>query len=453
MATLGMVAESVRGVLHGADRAFDAVSTDTRSLREDELFVALRGANYDAADFVVDAARLGAAGALVERHVASDLAQVVVPDTRDALGELARVWRQRFAMPVIGVTGSNGKTTVKDMTAAILRAHTGDDAAVLATRGNLNNEIGLPLMVLELRALHQAAVFEMGASAPGEIGSLAAIAQPTIGIVTNAGPAHLEGFGSLEVVAKTKGELFASLPADGTAIINRDDPFFDDWLARCPGCRALSFGLGPHPDVRATDIRENGSSLEFTLHLPDTHFPVRLAMAGQHNVSNALAAAAAALAVGVDRGAVQDGLAKAAQPAGRLRRLESATGAVVYDDSYNANPASVLAAVGFLAAQPGETWLVLGDMKELGPDSLELHRDCGAAARDAGIDRLLCVGDHAREAATAFGDGGDWFESREALIAAAQKDLGAGVTVLVKGSRSMGMEKVAAALVAAGGEG
>ena len=452
MTTLAQVAESVHGVLHGPDRSFDAVSTDTRSLRADELFVALRGPNFNAADFIADAERIGAAGALVEQRQDSGLAQVVVADTREALGAFARAWRQRFDIPVIGITGSNGKTTVKDMTAAILRAQAGDDAAVLATRGNLNNEIGLPLTVLELRAGHRAAALEMGASGPGEIEYLAAVAQPTVGIVTNAGPAHLEGFGSLEGVARTKGELFAALPADGTAIINRDDVFFDAWLARCPGCRVLSFGLGPHADVRATDIRDDGASLEFTLHLPDTKFPVRLGMAGQHNVRNALAAAAASLASGVERGAVQQGLAAAVHATGRLRRLESATGAVIFDDSYNANPASLQAAIEFLAAQAGETWLVLGDMKELGPDSSRLHRETGAAALGAGLRRLLCVGDESRAAAEAFGKGADWFESQDALLAAVAGDLGAGVTVLVKGSRSMGMEKVAAALAAMGGE-
>lgn len=453
MGTLSMVAESVHGVLHGHDRQFAAVSTDTRSLHADDLFIALRGPNFDAADFVADAERQGAAGALVERQVDASLPQVVVPDTRHALAELACAWRRRFDLPVIGVTGSNGKTTVKDMSAAILRAHAGSDDAVLATRGNLNNEIGLPLMVLELRVSHQAAVFEMGASGPGEIASLAAIAQPTVGIVTNAGPAHLEGFGSLEGVARTKGEMFAALSQDGTAILNRDDPFYEAWLGRCPGCRTLSFGLGPHADVRATDIQANGAGLQFTLHLPDAHFPVRLGMPGRHNVRNALAAAAATLAAGVERGAVQAGLAAAVPPGGRLRRLELGTGAVVYDDTYNANPASLGAAIEFLAGQPGEKWLVLGDMKELGAGSRDMHADCGSAAQAAGIDRLFCVGQDARAAADAFGKAGRWFESRDQLIAALTAELTRGVTMLVKGSRSMGMEHVVAALADTGGEG
>jgi UDP-N-acetylmuramoyl-tripeptide--D-alanyl-D-alanine ligase len=452
MGTLGMVAESVNGVLHGRDRHFDAVSTDTRSLRADELFVALTGPNFDAAEFVADAERLGAAGAVVQRPQAGGLSQVVVADTRQALADLARAWRGRFELPVVGVTGSNGKTTVKELTAAILREHAGEDSRVLATRGNLNNEIGLPMMVLELRAHHRYAVLEMGASAVGEIAFLAAVAQPTIGIVTNAGPAHLEGFGSIAGVARGKGEMFAALPRDGTAIINRDDPFYDEWRATCPGCGVLSFGLAGDADVHAHEILEAAGGLEFILHGPGRHFPVRLPMAGQHNVRNALAAAAAAMAAGVGPEAIQRGLAAAANPAGRLRRLQAASGAVVFDDSYNANPASVRAAIEFLAAQPGEKWLVLGDMLELGPDSERLHGECGRAARDAGVDRLLCVGPLSRSAAAAFGAGAHHFDSRDELVQSVVPELGPAVTALVKGSRSMGMERVAAGLAAAGAE-
>ncbi|MGI9330316.1 MAG: UDP-N-acetylmuramoyl-tripeptide--D-alanyl-D-alanine ligase, partial [Gammaproteobacteria bacterium] len=255
MGTLGMVAESVHGVLHGPDREFDAVSTDTRALNGGELFVALRGPNFDAADFIAQAERLGAAGALVERRTECALAQVQVVDTRLALGDLARFWRSRFVLPVIGITGSNGKTTVKEMCAAIMRAHCGDDAAVLATRGNLNNDIGLPLMVLELRDSHRAAVLEMGASAAGEIDYLAKIAAPHIGILTNAGPAHLEGFGSIAGVARAKGELFDALADDGIAIVNHDDVHYSAWRERCGHRRVISFGLHPDTDVRAEAIR------------------------------------------------------------------------------------------------------------------------------------------------------------------------------------------------------
>ncbi len=453
MGTLGMVADSVHGVLHGADREFDAVSTDTRSLSGGELFVALRGPNFDAADFIDQAERLGAAGALVERRTECELAQVEVVDTRLALGDLARFWRTRFVLPVIGITGSNGKTTVKEMCAAIMRVHCGDGAAVLATRGNLNNDIGLPLMVLELRDSHRAAVLEMGASAAGEIDYLAKIAAPHIGILTNAGPAHLEGFGSIAGVARAKGELFDALADDGIAIINHDDAYYSSWRERCGSRRVISFGLHPDADVRAEAIRvaENGC-MAFSLCNGGDVFPVSLPMPGQHNVPNALAAAAAALAAGVAVASIQAGLLATRNVGGRLLSVTSASGAQLFDDSYNANPASLEAAITFLAAQPGETWLVLGDMGELGPESEQLHRDCGKVARDAGLSRVLCVGGLARAAAAAFGPGGRSFDSREELVAAVGSELKAGITVLVKGSRSMGMEKVVAGLAAAGGE-
>jgi len=453
MGTLGMVADSVHGVLHGADREFEAVSTDTRALSGGELFVALRGPNFDAADFISQAERLGAAGALVERRTECDLAQVEVDDTRQALGDLARSWRSGFVLPVIGITGSNGKTTVKEMCASIMRIHYGDAAAVLATRGNLNNDIGLPLMVLELRDSHRAAVFEMGASAAGEINYLAGIAAPHIGVLTNAGPAHLEGFGSIDGVAQAKGELFDALADDGIAIINHDDVYYSSWRERCTGRRVISFGLHPDADVRAKGIRAaDDGCMAFELCVGGDVVSVHLPMPGEHNIRNALAAAAAALAAGVSVVSIQAGLSAARNVGGRLLSVSSASGAQLFDDSYNANPASLKAAIAFLATQPGETWLILGDMGELGPESEQLHRDCGLAARKAGLSRLLCVGDLAGAAATAFGSGGRSFGSREELVSAISNELAAGITVLVKGSRSMGMEKVVAGLAAAGGE-
>jgi UDP-N-acetylmuramoyl-tripeptide--D-alanyl-D-alanine ligase len=317
----------------------------------------------------------------------------------------------------------------------------------------LNNDIGLPLMVLELRDSHRAAVLEMGASAAGEIDYLAKIAAPHIGILTNAGPAHLEGFGSIAGVARAKGELFDALADDGIAIINHDDAYYSSWRERCGSRRVISFGLHPDADVRAEAIRvaENGC-MAFSLCNGGDVFPVSLPMPGQHNVPNALAAAAAALAAGVAVASIQAGLLATRNVGGRLLSVTSASGAQLFDDSYNANPASLEAAITFLAAQPGETWLVLGDMGELGPESEQLHRDCGNVARDAGLSRVLCVGGLARAAAAAFGPGGRSFDSREELVAAVGSELKAGITVLVKGSRSMGMEKVVAGLAAAGGE-
>ena len=450
MGTLTMLAESVHGVLIGADRPFEAVSTDTRSLSEGDLFFALRGERFDASQFIDEAARRGAAGAVVEHRQSSELPQVEVTDSRRALGDFARSWRAGFQLPVIGVTGSNGKTTVKELIAAILRADTSRPEDVLATTGNLNNEIGLPLMVLRLRAAHRRAVFEMGASHAGEIDYLAGIAAPTVAVVTNAAAAHLEGFGSLDRVARAKAELFAALPADGIAVVNRDDAYFDDWLGVIGNRPSLSFGLDPRADFHATAlVQENRSGhmcWAFELHAQGEQIPVRLPMAGRHNVVNTLAAAAAAVAAGASLESVQRGLTGADNVPGRLRRLCSPAGAVIYDDSYNANPASVRAAIDFLAQQPGETWLVFGDMAELGADSERLHREVGEAAAAAGIDRFVGVGASGAVAAHAFGPAAQQFSDADAAADALRGQAGSGVVALVKGSRCMGLETVVDAL-------
>jgi UDP-N-acetylmuramoyl-tripeptide--D-alanyl-D-alanine ligase len=458
MGRLSMVAEAVGGRLHGHDAEFDAVSTDTRSLRAGELFFALRGG----AAFVADAARLGAAGAVVEARQDAPVSQVEVADTRRALGDLARRWRERFAIPVIGITGSNGKTTVKEMTAAVMRAALGGGAVVgaatdpiLMTWGNLNNEIGLPRTLLYLNASHKAAVIEMGAASPGDIAYLARIAAPTVAVVTNAARAHLQGFGGVDEVATTKGEIFDALTASGTAIINRDDRFFQSWWDRSAGRGRLTFGLHADADFRATGVTQavgaGGAELRFTLHCAAGQLPVRLAMAGRHNVVNALAAAAAASAAGATLAAIGAGLAAVRNVAGRLRRVAGRRGIELYDDTYNANPGSVRAAITFLESLTGERWLVLGDMAELGPDSAVMHREIGEAARLAGIARLYCTGPQSRAAAEAFGVNAEWHESVPELTTALTAALRPGLTVLVKGSRSMGMERVVHALAADGG--
>jgi UDP-N-acetylmuramoyl-tripeptide--D-alanyl-D-alanine ligase len=446
MGTLTMVAESVNGKLIGDDRAFESVSTDTRTLAPGQLFFALQGENFDATAFIEEAGRRGAAGAVVARRQPSELPQVEVPDTLEALGLFAKDWRARFAIPVIAVTGSNGKTTVKEMVASILLAELGDQNALVVTQGNLNNEIGLPLTILRLRDLHRMAVLEMGASHPGDIAYLAGIAAPGTGIVTNAGAAHLEGFGTREAVAATKGELFEGLPADGVAIINRDDAFFETWLQLSGSKNVRTFGLSPEADYSARDIRETTADgdceLEFAIESRDGALDIRLPMAGRHNVLNALAAVAATRAVGVSVEAVQRGLAAMGNMPGRLRAVPGAGGATIYDDSYNANPVSVRAAIEFLAGRGGKTWLVLGDMAELGPDSAELHRETGAAAKASGVSRLFCVGPESRAAAEAFGDGGQWFESLDVLAKAMTSTGRNNVTILIKGSRCMGLEKL-----------
>jgi UDP-N-acetylmuramoyl-tripeptide--D-alanyl-D-alanine ligase len=450
MGTLTMVAESVNGTLVGMDRSFDSVSTDTRTLKPGQLFFALQGERFDAAEFVAEASRRGAAGAVVEHRQTCDLSQIEVRDARHALGALAKDWRARFSLPVIAVTGSNGKTTVKEMIASILGVDAGDEAAVLVTSGNLNNEIGLPLTVLRMRDGHRVAVLEMGASHQGEIAYLADIAAPNIGVVTNAGAAHLEGFGSEAIVAVTKGELFESLSGNGVAVINCDDRYFETWKSLAGGAEVRSFGLSDAADYRATDIQEvitgEGCELTFAIEAGEDAVQIRLPMAGRHNVRNALAAAAAARAAGASWAAVQRGLAGVSNVQGRLRAVMGCGGATIFDDTYNANPVSVRAAIDFLAGRQGETWLVLGDMAELGADSPELHREVGRAAKKSGVSRLFCVGDQARACADEFGDGGQWFGSLDALAEAIESAAPGDVTILIKGSRCMGLEKLVARL-------
>lgn len=451
MGRLSMVAAAVGGRLVGRDAEFAAVSTDTRSLRPGELFFALRGASNDGSAFLAEAARLGAAGAVVAARQPGGLPQIEVADTRRALGEFARAWRQHFAIPLIGITGSNGKTTVKEMTAAIMRVALGGTVdPLLVTWGNFNNEIGLPRTLLYLNETHRAAVIEMGAAKRGDIAYLARIACPTVAVVTNAARAHLLGFGSIEEVAATKGEIYDFLPESGTAVVNRDDRFFQAWWERSAGRRRLAFGLHPDADFRASDIVVSGN-IGFTLHAPEGPVPVRLAMAGAHNVLNALAAAAATQAAGASLAAVATGLASVRNVPGRLRRVPAGSRITLYDDSYNANPASVRAAIAFLGSQAGERWLVLGDMAELGPDSLQMHREMGECARQAGISRLFCAGAHSMATAEAFGANARWFADVPALAAALAAGVQPDTTVLVKGSRSMGMERVVQALAAAAG--
>ncbi len=455
MGTLNMVAQSVNGTLIGADRSFDSISTDTRSLQSGQLFFALRGERFNAGEFVAEAWRRGAAGAVVEARQAVDLPQVEVEDTRVALGGLARCWRMRFDTPIIAVTGSTGKTTVKEMIAAILRVHFGAPDKVLATIGNLNNEIGLPLTVMRLRDSHAAAVVEMGASHREDIACLTAIAMPTIGIVTNAGAAHLEGFGSEQAVAETKGELFASLGADAIAVINRDDQFFELWYRLAEPAQIISFGLDEAADTVAMNIQEKvsaeGFELSFDVREANDRVRIKLPMVGRHNVLNALGAIAVTRAAGASWDSVRAGLAATEGVAGRLWTLTGRGGVRVIDDTYNANPVSVAAAIAVLAGLGGRSWLVLGDMAELGDRSQELHAGAGRQAKEAGIERLFTLGEEARAASVAFGSGSRAFTECDVIIAdlgEALNEVGAkDLTILVKGSRCMRMEKLVQILV------
>ncbi|MDB5976041.1 MAG: UDP-N-acetylmuramoyl-tripeptide--D-alanyl-D-alanine ligase [Nevskia sp.] len=450
MEQLSGLARRVGGSLLGEDASFARVVTDTRQLRQGDLFVALKGERFDGHDYVLRAASLGATGALVSQAVSGAPSQVLAADTLGALQAYAKSWRADFTLPVIGVTGSSGKTTTKQMLASVCAAR----GPVLATEGNLNNHIGLPLTLLRLRDEYRSAVIEMGASAGGEIALLADLARPDIGIVTQAGDAHLEGFGSREGVARGKGELFTALGGRGVAVINRDDAYFELWRELAGASTVLSFGLSPQADVRAENIHGEPAHAPavsvFTLITPQGRARVELPLPGRHNVFNALSAAAAGLALGLDVAAIAAGLAEVRPVAGRLNWLDTPQGARLLDDSYNANPTSLRAALDLLAGLPGSRWLVLGDMRELGGDEAAIHEEAGRTARTLGIDRLYTVGALAQHAAAGFGAQAYHFSTAEALIEALRDELAAAdatkVALLVKGSRSSRMERVVAAL-------
>ncbi|WP_428380415.1 UDP-N-acetylmuramoyl-tripeptide--D-alanyl-D-alanine ligase [Nevskia ramosa] len=452
MERLSDVARRIGASLHGTDAAFSRVITDTRQLQPGDLFVALKGDRFDGHDYVARAMSLGAAGALVSRIVDGGGSQILVADTLDGLQRYAQSWRQDFDIPVIGITGSTGKTTTKQMVAAVVAAR----GSVLATVGNLNNHIGVPLTLLTLRAEHRTAVIEMGASGPGEIALLAKLAQPQIGIVTQAGDAHLEGFGSREGVAHAKGELFAAIASQasgGVAIINADDPYAPLWRQLAGDAAVLSFGLAETADVRAEDLvgvpEQAPEATAFTLVAPVGGARIELALPGLHNVQNALSAAAVGIALNLGIEQIAKGLANVEPVAGRLNWKTTREGARVLDDSYNANPTSLRAALDLLASLPGERWLVLGEMRELGPDAASIHEDAGRAARSLGIDRLYTLGEMAGHAADGYGDTADSYEELDDLVAALKDQLAEGVTVLVKGSRGARMERVVAALTGA----
>ncbi len=446
---LGEVALWTRGRLIGTDAVIDAVVTDSRRVEPGALFVALKGGHADGHDFVTAAAAHGATGALVAWRVETSLPQVLVDDVLLALGDLASAVRAQRRARVVGITGSSGKTTIKGLLAGILarrgRTH--------VTAGNYNNEIGLPLTLLAMPADTEYAVLEMGAGKPGDIGYLAAIARPQVALVSNIAPAHLERLGSIDGVASTKGALYEALPADGIAVINADDAYAGFFTGLAGTRRVLRFGLGSSVDVGAAELVLTADGSRFRLMTPAGAGVVRLPLPGPHNVHNALAAAAAAIALDMPLVDIVAGLEAAGAVPGRLVRRAMASGWTLIDDTYNANPSSVAAAIATLALAGGETWLVLGDMAELGADAETLHADVGSQARAAGISRLFSVGRLSRAASVAFGDGGAHFDEQAALIAALRDALRAGVTCLVKGSRSSGMERVVAALSgdAAGG--
>ncbi len=447
MMSLAEAAMVTAGRVSGADAHFAGVSSDSRALERGDLFVALRGERFDGHDFLAAAAARGAAAALVDGRFQGGypLPVVVVEDTRLALGELARHWRARFAPALVAITGSNGKTTVKEMLAAIFRCHAGpkeEMRSVLATRGNLNNDIGLPLTLLGLRPAHRWCAIELGMNHKGEIAYLAAIAAPTVALVNNAQREHLEFMGSVEEVAAENASVYEALAPGGVAVVNADDPHAGFFHTRAGGRRVVDFGLGAGA-VRARHALKPLSS-ELRLCLPDGEADATLAIPGLHNVRNALAAAACASAVNIPVKTIGEGLTEFRPYAGRLQVKHSPRGLTVIDDSYNANPDSVRAAIDVLASCPAPTALVLGDMGEVGAQGPEFHREVGRYARDRGITRLLALGDAAAHAAESFGAGAAHFATVEELVSKVE-----GKTILVKGSRFMKMERVVAALTGA----
>ena len=448
--TLAEFARACGGRLSGNDAAYTDVVSDSRTLAPQQLFVALRGPRFDGHEFVGAALALGAAGALVDAEQPVRLAQIIVPDTQAALERAARHWRAGFSGALVGVAGSNGKTTAKEMTAAIL----GQSGNCLATRGNLNNHIGVPLTLLRLTPAHRFAVVEMGANRAGEVAALVSIARPTIGMITNAGAEHLEGFGSLEGVARAEGEMVAGLTAGATAVINADDEFAGLWRALTPA-RVVTFGVREPADFSATEVHTSvgseGFLTQFRLSAPAGSAAIHLAVGGAHNVANALAAAAAAASAGAGLEHIAAGLAAVRAVPGRLQFKQGASGAWLIDDSYNANPSSVRAAIEVLSSLAGRKWLVLGDMAELGEFAEAAHSAIGEFARAHGVERLYATGALAARAVDSFGAGAQWYSDATALTAALTGALGKAapdVRLLIKGSRVNRLERVVDALAA-----
>jgi UDP-N-acetylmuramoyl-tripeptide--D-alanyl-D-alanine ligase len=440
--SLSSAASFMDGVLRGHDRDFAGVSTDTRTLRNGELFFALQGPNFDGRDYLGTAKANGAAGAVVGHLADEDIPQIKVDDARKALGRFGAAWRSQHDVTVIAVTGSNGKTTLKELIKACLA----QQAPTLATQGNLNNDIGMPLMLARIEDAHRFAVFEMGANQVGEIAYLTALANPNVVVITNAAAAHLEGFGSVDGVAHAKGEILQNAERPEFAILNADDPYFDYWSSLVQDVSTISFGLVAPADVYAEDIVTGIEQSQFRLRMPGGDVAVCLPLAGVHNVRNACAAAAVALALGVTAAQIKAALESVSPVGGRLRPLRGSNGATLFDDSYNANPLSVMAAADFLAGLSGESWLVLGDMMELGDDAAALHREVGEAARASGIDRLYALGDLSRNTVEGFGEHASWYGSIDTLVDELSNTLSNSVNVLVKGSRAMRMERVVDAL-------
>jgi len=445
--TLQEIAEAVQGQLIGADATVSGVCIDTRILLSGDLYIAVKGEQFDGHDFIAQAEEKGALALLVAKQVASAKAQIIVQDTRLALAELAGAVRDKAQVKVCGVTGSNGKTTVKEMIAAILAVK----YQVLFTQGNFNNDIGVPLTLLRLQAEDEFAVIEMGANHAGEIAYTSTYARPDVAVITNVGAAHIEGFGSVAGVAQAKAEIIESLTELGVTVLNADDAFFTKWLTIAGQRKVLSFGLNANADVTAENIVTGFAGeqfcTQFDLLSENKRVPMRLSLAGEHNVKNALAASAACLALGVDIKQIQAGLEQVKSVKGRLQLSVTELGYRVINDTYNANPDSLAAALAVLKSCEGELWLALGAFGELGVDSGQLHSEMGEQIKQAGVTRLFATGALAKSTVIAFGAGAEFFTQQEGLIAAVQQAISPKVVLLVKGSRAQRMENVVNALI------
>ena len=438
---LATIADTTNGRLHGANVSIQTVSTDSRKQAEQSLFVALRGERHDAHDFVAASAALGAVAALVDHEIAVDLPQVIVADTQVALGQIARHVRGQREICVIGITGSNGKTTVKTLLAGILSRYAPTHFSV----GSFNNEIGLPLTLLAMPEGTRFAVLEMGAGKPGDIAYLVDIAKPEVALVNNIAPAHLERMGSLDGIAETKGALYSGLPENGIAVINADESYADYFTELAGGRNVIRFGLGDGAEVSAR-FADGDSCSDFTLVTPVGEVHIGIPLLGLHNVLNALAAAALALAVKVPLQTIKAGLEAASAVPGRAARRDHDSGAMVIDDTYNANPASFAAAIETLSLRQGTRILVMGDMRELGANAEKLHAEIGELAKQKGIDHLYAVGDLSHAAVAKFGTGARHFADQPALVCAVLAELKPSVTAWVKGSRGSAMDRVVNAL-------
>ena len=444
--TLSLLAQELGGELLGEDLMFSNISTDTRSLESGDLYLALVGENFDGNNFIDEAARAGASSALISRQLASRLPTLKVTDTHAALGKIANMNRRRSHAKVIALTGSQGKTTVKEMIASILN----NSADCLATEANLNNTIGVPLTLLKIEEQHQYAVIEMGANGAGEIAFSASATEPDIALITCASPAHIEGFGSLQGIVIAKGEIIDALKSDGTMVLNADDSFVEDWSARAGEKRTVRFSCenaaGGAQYFASQIVEIDDGTSNFDLHTPKGEQALSIRFLGKHNVLNAVAASAVAMEAGASLTDVAEGLAKLNPVPGRLSRLSGVNGCRLIDDSYNASPGSFSAAIDVLSKLSGQKVLVMGDMNELGEEADSAHRNIGEYAAGGGLDALWTIGEKSKLAIDAYGGEGRHFESKEELIEALLDIANSDLTILIKGSRGTKMNEVVTAL-------